>query len=290
VAEPQKTPDKPLTPTQAWQPFTPRGVAAFGVATLTRTILAQSAVAILVAVALVWFLRVTWVPVINTSIQQLPDTGAIRRGQLDFKGPSPQRLAGNSHLAILVDLAGTREAGHVADLEASFERTRVVFRGALGAWWRQYDPDYIISFNRPELEPWWGAWRWAVMAVLALAMIVSLFVMWWALALVYLPAVKFIAFFADRTITWRGAGCLSAAALLPGACVVALGLVLYGLGAIGLFHFALFFALHVVVGWLFVVTSPFFLPKLVASTPAKNPFGAETSPRDANVFKDPPKT
>ena len=37
MTAPHPSPDKPLTPQHAWQPFTPRGVAAFGSATLTRT-------------------------------------------------------------------------------------------------------------------------------------------------------------------------------------------------------------------------------------------------------------
>jgi hypothetical protein len=275
VAAPPKAPDKPLTPQHAWQPFTPRGVAAFGVATLTRIILAQFFVALLVGATFVWCLRLAWVPVISDAIEKLPDAGVIQKGALNFPGESPQRLAENSRLGIVIDLAATREAGHVADLEITFEKTRVVFRGQLGAWAHAYDPRNTISFNRPELAPWWGAWRWAVLTLLALALMVSLFVMWWSLALIYLPIVKFIAFFSDRAVTWRGAWRLSAAALLPGACLVALALFLYGVNAIALFQFALLYALHLVVGLVFIFTSPFFLPKLPEAAAPKNPFQSE---------------
>jgi hypothetical protein len=287
VTAPQKTPDKPLTPRHAWQPFTPRGVAAFGVATLTRVVLAQCAVAGAVAIALVWFLRLAWVPVVNEAIQRLPDAGFIRRGELNYSGESPQRLAENPHLAVVVDLAGSRAVGHVADVEATFEKRRVIFRGPLGKWEREYDRGYIISFNRPELEPWWGAWCWAVLAVVALAMVLSLFLMWWSLALVYVPLVKFIAFFADRAVTWRGAWRLSAAALLPGACLVALALLLYGFGAIPLFQFGLLYALHLVVGLVFVLAGPFFLPKLSEARTMENPFGRAGEAKPSNPFDRP---
>ena len=272
MSAPKKLPDKPLTPTQAWQPFTPRGVAAFGLATFTRVFFVQAAVAVLVGVALIWALRAAWVPVISEAIQQLPDTGNIQRGELHFPGESPQRLAENSKLAIVVDLEGTRAAGQVADLEFAFEKKRVVLRGPLGACWRDYGPQNVFSFNRPELTPWWDARRWAILLLLALALGVAVFASWWALALVYVPLVKFIAFFADRALTWGGAWRVSAAALLPGACLVALALILYGVGAIPLFQFGLLYALHIVAGLVFVLTSPFFLPKISVLLASQNPF------------------
>jgi hypothetical protein len=274
LSAPKKLPDKPLTPQHAWQPFTPRGVAAFGFATTNRVLLVQCVVIAFVVIALIWSVRAAWVPVIGEAIQNLPETGHIRRGELIFSGGSPQRLAENSQLALIVDLDGTREAGQVADIEITFEKTRVVLRGPIGAWWRDYGSSYQFSFNRPELTPWWDAHRWAILALLALATIVSLFIMWWSLALIYVPLVKFIAFFADRAVTWSGAWRLSAAALLPGACLVALALLLYGFGVIPLFQFGLLYALHVVAGLVFVITSPFFLPKISALPDLKNPFNA----------------
>jgi hypothetical protein len=274
LSAPKKLPDKPLTPQHAWQPFTPRGVAAFGFATTARVLLVQCVVTALVVIALIWSVRAAWTPVIGEAIQSLPETGHIRRGELIFSGASPQRLAENSQLALIVDLDGTREAGQVADIEIAFEKKRVVLRGPIGAWWRDYGSSYQFSFNRPELTPWWDAHRWAILALLALAVIVSLFVMWWSLALVYVPLVKFIAFFADRAVTWGGAWRLSAAALLPGACLVALAFLLYGFGVIALFQFGLLYALHIVAGLVFVITSPFFLPKISTLPDLKNPFSA----------------
>lgn len=275
-------------PRHAWQPFTPRGVAAFAGATLTRLVLAQSIVAVIVAVALLWFLRIAWFPVITESIQHLPQTGVIRRGNLQYGAESPERLAANSRLGIAVDLGGTRGAGQVADLEIIFEKERVMVRGPLGSWGQPYDPDYVITFNRPELEPAWGAWRWPVLAAVAIGTVVSLFLMWWGLALVYLPLVKTIAFFADRGVTWRGAWRLGAAALLPGACLVAIGLVLYGFGAIDLFRFGLLYLLHAFAGLAFVITSPFFLPKLSRATVSKNPFAGSTESKPKTQTPQPP--
>jgi hypothetical protein len=286
VSVQQKAPDKPLTPRHAWQPFTPRGVAAFSHATSLRLTLVQLVVAALVVISLLWSVRVAWIPVITAAIQSLPDAGVIRRGELTFEGESPRRLAENSNLGLVVDLLASGEAGHVAEVEATFEKNRLVVRGPFGVWSRPYDSNYIISFNRVDLTPWWDAWRWTILVGLAMATLIWLFVSWWALALVYLPLTKLIAFFADRGLTWGGAWRMNLAALIPGACLMAGALLLYAFGAIDFFQFSLLYLLHVVAGWIFVFTSPFFLPKIIAAPPAKNPFGTPGDSKAENPFSN----
>jgi hypothetical protein len=286
VSEPQKLPDKPLTPRHAWQPFTPRGVAAFANATSLRLLLVQILVAALVIISLLWSLRIAWIPVITEGIRHLPESGVIRRGELRFEAESPQRLAESPRLGLVVDVIGTGEAGRVAEVEATFEKSRVVVRGPLGNWSRPYDSRYVISFNRVDLIPWWDAWRWTILAGITIATLIWLFVSWWALALLYLPLTKTIAFFADRGLTWGGGWRMNLAALIPGACLMAGALLLYALGAIDFFQFGLLYLLHIVAGWIFVFTSPFFLPKLEAAPAAKNPFGTPEETKGPKPFSN----
>jgi hypothetical protein len=274
VSSHQQQSDKPLTPRHAWQPLTPRGVAAFATSTLTRLVLVQLVFALITAVAVLGFLRLAWFPVIEEAIQRLPDTGAIRQGELAFAGESPKRLAENAHLAIVMDVNQTANAGRTGDIEVTFEKNRVAICGALGCWHQAYDRRYTVSFNRPELAPAWGAWQWPAVALITLATVASLLVMWWSAALVYLPLVKSIAFFKDRAVTWRGAWRLSAAALLPGALIVTAGIILYGFGAVDLFRLGLLYILHIIAGLVFVVTSPSFLPAIAGAKGGKNPFGS----------------
>ncbi len=288
MSSPQNKSDKPLTPHHAWQPLTPRGVAAFANATFTRLFMVQLIFAALVAVAAIWFLRAAWFPVIAEAARQLPERGAIRGGELEFGGPSPRRLAANARLAIAVDVAMSEPSGNAADIEVTFEKNGVAICGALGCGWHPYERRYIIGFNRSEAEPAWGAWQWPITALAALATIISLLVMWWALALVYLPFVKLFAFFADRRVSWSGAWRVSAAGLLPGALIVATGLLLYALGPIDLFQFALLYLLHILAGLVFVMTSPFFLPTVAPFKQGKNPFGS-TSPVSESVPTKPTK-
>jgi hypothetical protein len=274
VAPEKKPRDKPLTPRQAWQPFTPRGVAAFAFASGLRLTLLQLMTAALVAAAVVTFLRSAWFPVIEEAISELPRTGSIRNGLLDYPGPST-RLAENSRLAVSVGLENSTTRGHVADLEVVFGRGAFLVCGALGCESRSYLPGYIVSFNRPELEPAWGAWRGPVQAIAAGASGFAVLVSWWILSVVYAPVVKLIAFFADRVVTWSGAYRLSGAALVPGAWLMAAAIVLYGMGGVDLPRFALLYVLHGITGLALVTTAPFFLPKIPRSGGrAANPFGS----------------
>ena len=273
MSSPQTNSDKPLTPRHAWQPLTPRGVAAFAPATFARLFLVQFIVASLFVLALLGFLRVAWLPVVTDAMRQLPQTGAIRGGELDFADSSPTRLAENPRLAVIVDLAAAGTTGRTADLEVTFEKNRVVVCSPIGCWGRIYPRDYIISFNRAEVEAAWGAWRWALITILVVATVVTLLLTWWVVGLIYVPLVKVFTLFADRHITWGGAWRLSMAALLPGALMVAGAILLYAFGTIDLLQLALLHLLHVIAGLVFVITSPYFLAPVSAKIGA-NPFGS----------------
>src|SRR6267143_3278964 len=67
----------------AWQPITPRVVAAFAGASLGRLLLVELIVALLVAGAVLWFLAAAWFPTVRQAIHQLPEQGTIRNQRLD---------------------------------------------------------------------------------------------------------------------------------------------------------------------------------------------------------------
>ena len=222
--------------------------------------------------AVIWFLHIAWFPVITEAIQHLPDTGAIRQGTLSFGAASPQTLAENARLAIVVDVEQARVANPVADIGVTFEKSGVAVCGTLGCRLLPYQKNYWIAFNRAEAAPAWDAWRGPILGIVSIVTVVFLFLSWWSVAFLYTPLVKLIAFFADRVVTWRGAWRLSSAALLPGALLMALAIVLYGFGAIDLLRFALLYLLHALAGLIFVSTSPFFLPKVTSEFSGGNPF------------------
>jgi hypothetical protein len=106
--------------TSAWQPLTPRGVAAFVRASLGRLLLVEFTVAALAAAAVMWFVHEAWFPTVREAIQQLPAQGEIRHGKLAWRGDSPVQLAGDRFLAIVVDLNHEAELGREADVSIEF--------------------------------------------------------------------------------------------------------------------------------------------------------------------------
>lgn len=272
MSSPQQKADKPLTPRHAWQPLTPRGVAAFAFASLRRLLLVQFIVAGLVSLALLWFLRAAWFPVITEAVQELPASASIRRAELACDTPVTRRLAGNRQLAILLDLQGARNAATSSDLEIIFEKRRLAFCGALGCWSQPYPDGFRFTLDRAVVEPAWGAWQWPLVIAGALVAGVAVCTSWWLLSLLYLPFVKILIFLADRQAGWLGAWRMSAAGLLPGALIAAGGFFLYGFGAVDLFRFGLIYVLHLLAGLVFVFTSPFFLPRVQRKNARGNPF------------------
>ena len=264
--------DPPPSPV-AWQPLTFSGVAAFAHAKTSRLWLVQLGVAVLVAVSVLIFLNQTWCPTITAAIHALPDTGQIRGRQLEWFGDDPVILHESPFLAIIVDTADSGATGQIADLQLELGRGELRFVALLGALGVPYPDGWEIAVNRPELEPWWGAWAPMLRAAVALLTLISLFVVWTLLAFLYAPVARLIVFFADRDAGWRDCWRLAGAALMPGALLMSCAIVLYSAGQLTLIHLAFAQVLHLVVGWIYLLGAPFGLSRALPPVLAKvNPF------------------
>src|SRR5881628_3717118 len=83
--------ERPLP--EAWQPLTPRGVAAFSRARIGRLFVVQLVVALMAAGVVLWFLATAWFPTLLEAIHQLPPTGVIEARQLSSPRASTVPLA-----------------------------------------------------------------------------------------------------------------------------------------------------------------------------------------------------
>jgi len=268
----------------AWQPLTPRGVAAFSRATLGRLFLVQFIVALLVAGSVIWFLATVWFPITREAIRQLPDTGLIQNQQLSSPRPTPEPLVENRFLAFLVNVEGASTPNLAADLRIEFYRRHFALCSILGCLRLDYPKDSTVQFNRPELESWWAAWELTIYSAVGIAIVAGLFASWVLLATLYCPVARFYAFFKDRQLTALGSWKLAAAALLPGALLMAAGIGLYGLELIDLFQLLIIWVLHLILGWVYVFVSPLRLPRVADSpTVPRNPFG-KPKPASVNPF------
>jgi len=261
----------------AWQPFTPRGVAAFALAPSRRLLLVQLVCALLAAAAVVGFLHQSWFPVIEQAINQLPSEGEIRSQRLSWRGDSPVNLAENRFLAITVDLnhvGGVRSPAHV---QVEFGKTGVKILSLLGSLEGSYPASWRIAFSRGELVPWWGAWGPPILAIVAGCVLLWLMLSWALLASLYCVPAWLIGFFANRQLSLRGSWRLAGAALMPGAMFFTAAVLFYDFGAVDLVRLAAAAAAHFIIGWVYVVASALSSTPLTGIVPEKvNPFGRAT--------------
>jgi hypothetical protein len=256
----------------AFEPLTPRGVAAFARATFARLFLVQSFFALLAAISIVWFLDDNCFPIMRAAIRNLPDAGKISSGKLDWRGDSPELLAEGKFLALDVDLKHGGQIHSTADVQIEFGTETVRVFSFLGYAEFFYPPSRFAPFNRAELEPLWGAWSAEILFFAAAATAIGLLIVWWILATVYFLPVRVFSFFANRDLDFRASWKLSGAALMPGALLMTAGVLLYDFDFLKLVSFGFIFAAHYVLGWIYLMVSLFFLPRICTTSQKGNPF------------------
>ena len=257
----------------AWEPLTPRGVAAFARAPSARLWLVQFLVALFVAATIVWFLYDAWFPTVRTAITHLPDRGEIRAGKLDWRGNSPRLLAEGTFLSVSVDLTHNGEIRSPAHVQVELGKEDFLVRSLLGYLEVKYPTGWLVAFNREALGPWWGAWQPPLLGLAALGVVVGLLVIWFLLAAVYALPVWGVVFFANRDLKLVACWRLAGAALMPGALLMAAGILGYDFGMVDLVGLACITAGHLVLGWIYLFIGPLFLPhETSAARTSANPF------------------
>ncbi|HKI68346.1 MAG TPA: hypothetical protein VKA67_02070, partial [Verrucomicrobiae bacterium] len=186
---------------------------------------------------------------------------------------SPCLLADGRYLAFDVDLSHSGQIRAPADVQVEFGSKNLRIYSLLGYTQIAYPQGWIISFNRTELEPWWNAWKPALLASVAVSAVMVLLAGWMVLATVYYYGVWLVALYTNRDLgaweSWKLAG----AALMPGALFLTAAVVFYGLGMIDLVKLGGAFCLHLVLGWVYLFLGLLFLPRAPeARRVNKNPF------------------
>jgi hypothetical protein len=263
----------------AWEPLTPWGVAAFARARWLKLLLTQAVVAIVAAVVAILVLHIAWLPVIGGAFAHLPPAGEIKDGQLFWQGDNPAVLAENAFLGLGVDLTHSGQLARQSHIEIEFGRED---------WRIAVAPGYYVVFhypaggrlplNRPELEPWWGAWCPWLLAGTATGIVVALMLSWTLLASLYCLPAWLIAFLQNRDLSLGQCWRMSGAALLPGALFLICALSAYGFGLVDLLQLAALWVLHFLIGWAYVFIAPLFFPRTQSATPRGNPFAGKPGP------------
>ena len=266
--------------TRAWEPFTPRGIAAFARAGFGRLLLAQFIVAVLAAGAVVWFMDNNCFPVIAAAVQKLPPAGQIRAGKLDWQDGSAELLAQGHFLALDVDPDHSGQIGPASDVQIEFGRKTVRVYSLLGYLEWNYPAGYLLAFNRNTLEPLWGAWATELLFLAAAAVMVGLLLCWSLLATLYFLPLWLLGFFANRDLNFRQSWRLAGAALIPGALLMTAAVFLYGIGFLNLVSFGFIFGAHFVIGWIYLFVSLLFVPRTITAASGTNPFRPSRKERE----------
>lgn len=268
-------------PTRAWQPLTLGGAARYAHDGVGRLFLTGLIISIGCVAAILVTVRNAWQPVIDEAISKLPAGAEVRAGKLT--APQVASVGGNKYLSLALDPTGEANPSSTADIHITFSKTELRFRSLFGIASVPYQPHWRIPLNRAEVEPWWGAWRPAVYGYIALATVIFVFATWIGLALVYMFVPLLLVFFALKRDLWLGgAWKLAVASLMPGALFFSFAILLYGLGHLRMEGLLVAWALHFVVGWVFLVGAVFQLPRNFdnpfTKEPVENPFAGEGSP------------
>jgi hypothetical protein len=254
------------------EPFTPRGIAAFARAGVRRLFVAQFVFALLASAAVGYFFHSACFPAIQAAIDNLPVTGQIQGGHLEWSG-GPQMLADGRFLAFNVDLDHSGQwRSTTADFQVEFGQDTLRVISLFGYADFFYRPAESMPFSQPQLDPLWKAWRAEILFLIVAATIVLLPVIWWILAAIYFLPVWLIGYLANRDINLRASLKLCGSALLPGALLMIAAIILYALGFLNLVTFCFVFAAHFILHWLYLLFGLFFFPRASTATPKENPF------------------
>ncbi len=256
-----------------WQPFTFRGVAALAMGPRRRLLKVHLLAVFWLVGAFAWLMATAWWPVVDAAAEQLPDHAVIRNQSLEWDGSLPFRLGENRFLAVTVDLEGHPTRTSTSDLQLELMRDGIRFHSLFGHLTLPYPPGYQVVLSRLEVQAWWGAWRWPMLAVVSVAAFVGLLIAWPLLATCYSLGVCFICRLSDRSappgVCWR----LAVAALAPPVVLVGAALFLYGLQRLDLVSLLFALVVQIVVGWVYLLVSPFWLPPRSGPAPRTgNPF------------------
>jgi hypothetical protein len=298
TTEPQpelESPPEPPSPPKGF-PVTFSGVASFAETGWGRLLGWQFLMALALGGAVLLVLARHWAPVVDSAMAQLPAETGWRNGALVWPDEKPVELGRNNYFCLIVDPAGTARQGQLADVQVELRREDWLLGSVFGYFELNYAPG-DLPLLREELAPWWGARRPFLLLALGAAAGALVWLGWLALGLAGGVVARSVAFYVDRQCNYTQGWRLAAAAQLPSALLLAVGVLCYALGLLPWMGLLVLVPLAALVAWAYLFFAPFFLPRIEAIEP--NPFDGEeeetnaagdesefSEPEEANPFQD----
>ncbi len=270
-----------------WHSFTPRSAAGIAAHPEGRLCRVQCCVALFVAAACVWLLHHQWVPAIGQAIARLPHPGgSVKGGLLHWPEARPRMLTpvdAPPFLHVIVDPLDEEDHSLIADIQVELRERSLQVSSLFGFVRVGYPQGWDLKLDREWLGPWWESRRPFLLAALGAGVVAVLLLMWNLLAFGGAWMVRAFALFADRQASFMVCWRLAAAALMPGAVVLGMGILCYSMELLPLTGLVVVYALHLLITGAYWVAAPFFLPPLGSAASASNPFAeaAQASPAPA---------
>lgn len=271
----------------ARQPFTFGGVARFSRASFGRLALVGLLFGLVSGVVISWLTATCIAPVLDEAVAKLPPTGSIEEGSLRWPEPLGRLLAANAFVSISVIVDEKESDGAPVDFALEFRPRDLVVRSLLGAITIPYPVRSEIELNRTVWFPVWGAWRAPIIFGIVPGTALALLLCWSALAILYAIIPLFIAGIFGRDLNLRGAWKLSVAAQLPGSLMMAFALALYSTGKVAVILVLVMLPAHLLPTFIYLLISPFFVPKAPVSSDEENPFDSEGKRKRRGKRKNP---
>jgi hypothetical protein len=258
-------------PAVAWQPFTPRGLAAFAKTTFGPVLLLLATTALITAGTVVWFLNTAWFPTIRAAMHELPDQGEIVNQKLNTPRVTAEPLAEHRWLGFVV-LVGKPASGDLnSHIVVKFRKTTCEICSLFGCLRFDYPRGYSIEFNRVELEPRWGAWEPFILGAAAVGTFLLSVGFWIVMGFLYAFVPWVLAWSKKRDLSFMGSWWMCAAASVPGSSIFTAAIWAYGLGILDVLQFFLLAVAQVAICWVYIG----FAFRLLPGRPpprGKNPF------------------
>jgi hypothetical protein len=256
-------------------------VASFAQDSYGRVLTVAALVGLVVAIAAAVLCSNGCFPVVTTAVNRLPAQGEVQDGRLHWPTTNAVTLAENPYLALSVDPTGRANFGQSTDVRVVFGPKAWEVSSMFGYVSFSYPPGYILALNRTETQPWWTTLQPYVLVGGVLAAVAGLLLFWALLGLVLMLPVSFYTLLIDRKASLGECWRLSVAALMPGAVLMAVNVLLYGVARVGLVTFLVLGILHVLVDLVYLLAAPLRLPQCDAAKLFQAPVQAELFPPEA---------
>ncbi len=244
------------------------GVAALALGRMRRLWGFQLGFAAIAAACVGFCAWTAWFPVIAATAAALPDRIGLDDGRLEWPPEEGRILSQNSFLGVAVQPGDLEVAGQTADFQLVLRPESFRWTSLLGRVSVPYPVGYVAWSGRVVASAWWGAWSWVAVLALMLGVAAGVIASWWFLATLYtLPTLVLMTLFRrplGGAVAWR----LASAALFAGTLVVSGTIIMYSLQFIRVPGLLVGYALHLVVGWIWIAWGVLKLPR---TRPPKGP-------------------